>query len=48
MNVNLDWDEDEDGMHVSLNTTVHRRLPSDDGKVMIMRVTEGPFLVEGY
>lgn len=47
VNVTLDWDEDEDGMHVSMVTSVHRRLPSDDGKVMIMRVIDGPFIVEG-
>lgn len=48
VNVNLDWEEDEDGMHVWINTSVHRRLPSDDGKALIMRVIDGPFLVEGY
>lgn len=48
VNVDLDWDEDEDGVHVSLTTQVHRRLPSDDGKVMIMRIIDGPFIVEAY
>lgn len=43
VNVSLDWDEDEDGMHVEMYTTVHRR--GDDG---VMRWVEGPFIVEGY
>lgn len=48
VNVNLDWDEDEDGIHVKLTTSAHRRLPSDDGEVQIMRIVDGPWLVEGY
>lgn len=43
VNVTLDWGEDEDGMHVEMYTTVHRR--GDDG---VMRWVEGPFIVEGY
>jgi hypothetical protein len=50
VNVTLDWDQDwPDGdIHVSMFTSVHRRLPSDDGKVMTMRYIDGPFIVEGY
>ena len=43
VNVNLDWDEDEDGIHVKLTTSVHRRQP--DG---YMKVIDGPFFVEAY
>lgn len=43
VNVTLDWEEDGDGIHVSLFTSVHRR--GEDG---IMRVVDGPFSVEGY
>jgi len=43
VNVTLDWDEDEDGMHVSLTTSVHRRQPEG-----YMKIVDGPFVVEGY
>lgn len=43
VNVSLDWDEDEDGVHVCLSTYVHRR--QDDG---FMRIIDGPFIVEAY
>lgn len=43
VNVTLDWSEDDEGMHVELYTTVHRR--DYDG---VMRWVEGPFIVEGY
>lgn len=43
VNVNLDWDEDEDGIHVSLGTSVHRRQPEG-----WMEIVEGPYLIEGY
>lgn len=43
VNVLLDWDEDEDGIHVSLTTSVHRR--QDDG---FMRIIDGPWIVEAY
>lgn len=43
VNVLLDWEEDEDGVHVSLSTFCIWR--GEDG---FMGRTEGPFLVEGY
>jgi len=43
VNVTLDWDEDEGGVHVSLITSVHQR--GEDG---LMRVVDGPFFAEGY
>ena len=43
VNVLLDWDEDEDGMHVKLATQRHQR--GADG---FMRIVDGPFIVEGY
>lgn len=43
VNVTLDWDEDEDGIHVSLYTSVHRRQPEG-----WMKVVDGPFIVEAY
>lgn len=43
VNVLLDWDEGEDGMHIKLTTSIHRR--DSDG---IMRIVDGPFIVEGY
>ena len=42
VNVTLDWTEDEDGIHVSLYTTVHERHLGH------MKWVQGPFLVEGY
>lgn len=47
VNVTLDWSEDEDGMHVSLFTSVHRRV-SEDGRDSFMKIVDGPFIVEGY
>lgn len=44
VNVQLDWNEDEDGMHVSLFTSVHKRNAED----LRMDWVEGPFIVEGY
>lgn len=43
VNVRLEWDEDEDGMHVQLITSVHRRQPEG-----FMKIVDGPFIVEGY
>ncbi len=43
VNVNLDWSEDEDGIHVSLTTSVHHRQPEG-----WMEIVDGPWVVEGY
>lgn len=51
VNVTLDFDQDfytGDVERVWMETSVHRRLPTDDGKAMVMRVIDGPFIVEGY
>jgi len=43
VNVTLDWDDDEDGMHVKLITSVHQRQPEG-----WMKIVDGPFMIEGY
>jgi len=43
VSVDLDWDEDGDGIHVSLTTSGHRRQP--DG---YMKTVDGPWTVEAY
>lgn len=44
VNVLLDWDEDDDGVHVSLNTYTIK-WDEEEG---LMRMDQGPFVVERY